>query len=121
VPRYKRHSSGTSATFLGLPRGEQPGRVPNQAPASPSTLERWALKRLLAFIGDPPIQFVLWNGEQVPDTGARPLRRVYLHDRQTLWRLVINPDLRFGDAYTQGRLDVDGDLVDFLPFSEVGV
>jgi cyclopropane-fatty-acyl-phospholipid synthase len=121
VPRYKRHSSDTSATFQGLPREGQPDPVSNRVQASPSRLERWALKRLLAFIGNPPLQFVLWNGEQVPNTGGRPLRRVYLHDRQTLWRLVINPDLHFGDAYTQGRLDVDGDLVDFLETTYRGI
>lgn len=121
MPRYKRHSSDTSATFLGLPREEQPDPVSNRVQASPSTLERWALQRLLALIGNPPIQFVLWNGEQVPNTAGQPLRRVHLRDRQTLWRLVINPDLNFGDAYTQGRLDVDGDLVEFLETAYRGI
>ena len=37
-----------------------------------------------------------------------------IHDRATFWRLVSNPDLNFGDAYSDGRLEVEGDLLEFL-------
>jgi len=65
-------------------------------------------------MGNPPIRFVLWNGEQVPATGAAECRRLHIHDRRTLWQLVINPDLHFGDAYSRGALDVEGDLTGFI-------
>jgi len=86
----------------------------NRSPAPPSQLERRALHRLLSLVGEPPIQFVLWNGEEVPQKGASPLRRVHIRDRDTLWRLAVNPELHFGDAYTLGSLEVEGDLVGFL-------
>ena len=82
--------------------------------ASPSRIERWALRKLLALLGKPAIQFVLWNGERLPDSSTALTKRLHIHDRQTLWRLVCNPDLYFGDAYTQGSLEVEGDLVGFL-------
>jgi len=65
-------------------------------------------------MGNPAIRFVLWNGEQVPATATPAARRVHIHDRHTLWQLVINPDLHFGDAYSRGTLDVEGDLVSFI-------
>jgi len=65
-------------------------------------------------MGKPAIQFVLWNGEKLPDFSAPPTRRLHINDRQTLWRFVINPDLHFGDAFTRGALSVEGDLVSFL-------
>ncbi len=82
--------------------------------ASPSRIERWALRKLLALLGNPAIQFVLWNGERLPDSSTTLTKRLHIHDRQTLWRLVCNPDLYFGDAYTQGSVEVEGDLVSFL-------
>jgi cyclopropane-fatty-acyl-phospholipid synthase len=36
---------------------------------------------------------------------------VGIHDRQTLAQLVRHPELAFGEAYTDGRLTVEGDLV----------
>jgi cyclopropane-fatty-acyl-phospholipid synthase len=69
---------------------------------------------LLVLLGNPGFQFVLWNGEKVPDSGSTTGRSVHIHDRPTLWRLVINPELHFGDAFTRGRLDIEGDLVGFL-------
>jgi cyclopropane-fatty-acyl-phospholipid synthase len=35
-------------------------------------------------------------------------------DRAALWQVVRNPSLHFGDLYSAGRIDVDGDLVTFL-------
>jgi len=57
---------------------------------------------------------VLWNGEELPDYGAQLTRRLHINDRHTLWQLVLNPELNFGDAYTRSALDVEGDLVSFL-------
>jgi len=69
---------------------------------------------LLALLGNPAIQFVLWNGERLPNSNSKRCKRLHIHDRHTLWRLVVNPDLYFGDAYTQGSIEVGGDLVSFL-------
>jgi cyclopropane-fatty-acyl-phospholipid synthase len=65
-------------------------------------------------MGNPPVRFVLWNGEQIPSTGSPDDRRLRIHNRRTLWQLVSNPELHFGDAYSRGSLDIEGDLVDFL-------
>jgi cyclopropane-fatty-acyl-phospholipid synthase len=35
---------------------------------------------------------------------------ISIHDRRTLLDLVLRPDLAFGEAYTDGRVDVQGDL-----------
>ena len=55
---------------------------------------------------------MLWNGESLG--AAEPKHRVVIHDRGTFWRLLSNPDLNFGDAYSDGRLTVAGDLLEFL-------
>jgi cyclopropane-fatty-acyl-phospholipid synthase len=40
--------------------------------------------------------------------------QVIIRDRRTLFRLLANPDLSFGDAYSSGQIDVDGNLLEFL-------
>ena len=113
VTRYKSQLQGTSSDYLGVPPWGH-ANPPLSEDAPPSRFERWALRKLLTLLGNPAIQFVLWDGEKLPDFSAPLTRRLHIYDRHTLWRLVINPDLHFGDAFTRGALDVEGDLVSFL-------
>ncbi|MHB8345895.1 MAG: class I SAM-dependent methyltransferase [Acidiferrobacterales bacterium] len=77
-------------------------------------LDRQILKLLLKTIGSPPVRFLLWNGEEVSGCKDTPIARVYIADRMALLRLIVNPDLYFGECYSSGRLDVEGDLVEFI-------
>ena len=79
-----------------------------------SALHRWLARKLLDLLGDPPFTFVLWNGEEIGSSAASRIARVRLHDSEALQQLLLNPALHFGDLYSVGRVDVDGDLVRFL-------
>ena len=39
---------------------------------------------------------------------------VRIRDRGALWQVVRDPSLHFGDLYSEGRIEVEGDLVTFL-------
>ena len=86
--------------------------VPHDTNGRVWAVERWLVRRLLRSLGDPPIALVLWDGE--PIGHSEPHARVIVHDCPTFWRLVCNPDLHFGDAYSEGRVEVNGDLLAFL-------
>ncbi len=79
-----------------------------------SAAERWLARRMLRAIGDPPVRIVLCNGEEIPAAGPPPVARLLIHDRPTFRRLLLDPDLQFGDGYSAGRIDVEGDLLEFL-------
>ena len=79
-----------------------------------SGLERWLARRMLRAMGNPPVRLVLWNGEEIAASDAPPVARVLLHDRATFWKVLLDPNLQFGDAYADGRLEVEGDLVALL-------
>jgi cyclopropane-fatty-acyl-phospholipid synthase len=87
--------------------------------------ERWLVHKLLELAGRPPLAVRLWNGEEITaESGERtapPLARVWLRDRGALWRLAVHPDLHFGDLYSTGRVEVEGDLVRFLETAYSGV
>ncbi len=47
-----------------------------------------------------------------PSSSLLPI--IWLKDRQTLMTLLRNPSINFGDLYSAGRIDVEGDLVRLL-------
>jgi cyclopropane-fatty-acyl-phospholipid synthase len=56
----------------------------------------------------------LWNGETICTAKTDPVATVRIADRATLFRLLFNLELEFGEAYADGRVEVDGDLVQLL-------
>jgi cyclopropane-fatty-acyl-phospholipid synthase len=100
-------TDGSSAT---APSTMRP-RLSHQS-SRPWRLEKTLLRRLLVAMGSPPLVIVLWNGEEIsaaanPAPGAT---RARVHDRGTLWRVLFDPFFQFPDAYTNGHVDIDGDL-----------
>lgn len=98
-------------------------RMPTQRMAEPalhaggtsappaSGLERWLLRTLMTALPRAGYSVVLWDGSSAgEDTGLR----VLIRDRAALWQVVRDPALHFGDLYSAGRIEVEGDLVTFL-------
>ena len=83
-----------------------------------SALERAALQRVLALLNNPPIELVLWNGEVVGTGQATPVARLLIHHRSLFPRLLYRPDLYFGEAYSHGEIEVEGDLVKLLEYAD---
>jgi cyclopropane-fatty-acyl-phospholipid synthase len=75
-----------------------------------SWIDRWCLARLAADLAGAAIVVRLWNGLSVALSDRPPVASVLIGDRGTLLRLVFHPELEFGEAYTAGRLEVQGDL-----------
>jgi cyclopropane-fatty-acyl-phospholipid synthase len=79
------------------------------------SLEARLLRRLLSSIGDPPIEFHLaWSGERIAPAAVAATERVRIADRATLLGLLRDAQVRFGDAYSTGRIEIEGDLVRFM-------
>lgn len=77
-----------------------------------STLEARLLRRLLRSLGNPPIEFYLvWSDEWVTPATVEAPQQLRITDRRTLLGLLCDAQMRFGDAYVAGRIEVDGDLV----------
>ena len=87
--------------------------VPRLA-ARGKSLEARLLGRLITSLGDPPIEVTLWNGDVIAPAGAPPQARLLVRDRAALALLLLRPDLNFGEGYMSGRLEVEGNLVQFL-------
>ncbi|MBI3570072.1 MAG: class I SAM-dependent methyltransferase [Gammaproteobacteria bacterium] len=103
-------------TSLNIPAlsGGRSGIDLSPASSRVSVLDRWMARKLLDLLGDPPLTFVLWNGEKIPSADKPSVARVHFRDTEVLQKLLVNPALHFGDLYSAGRIEVEGNLVDFL-------
>jgi cyclopropane-fatty-acyl-phospholipid synthase len=72
------------------------------------------LRRLLSDLGAPPVEFVLWSGERIAPAGTAPAIKVRIIDRSTLFRVLRDPQLQFPDAYSAGKVEIEGDLVELI-------
>jgi cyclopropane-fatty-acyl-phospholipid synthase len=82
-----------------------------QSRGSASAADRWLLSTIMAALPRAGFSVMLWDGTTLGEqTGVRVLFR----DRGALWQLARNPLVQFGDLYSAGRIDVEGDLVVFL-------
>jgi cyclopropane-fatty-acyl-phospholipid synthase len=105
-----------------MPTGSEPRSIVNSGEATKvigrldrRSLEARLLRRLLASFGDPPIEFELvWTGERVVPDANQAAEKVRIADRSTLRGLLRDAQLRFGDAYSTGQIEVEGDLVRFM-------
>ena len=54
------------------------------------------------------------GGPSVSASAASPIATIVVRDRSVLPTLVLDPEVGFGDAYADGRIQVQGDLVRLL-------
>lgn len=79
-----------------------------------SSAERLLLKKLYAAAGRPPVVMALQGGPEVGPAEAAPVAKLVIRDRTTLLRIALNPELAFGEAYAEGSVEVEGDLLALL-------
>src|SRR5262245_40296464 len=96
------------------PPTQEPTPTASPPAARGTSVEGRLLARLLSFIGNPPVEFVLWTGERVTTATVPIESRVRIADRATLLGIVKDPHISFGDAYSEGRVVIEGDLVSFI-------
>src|SRR3974390_831988 len=76
-----------------------------------SWMDRQLLQAVRALLGPIPVALVLRDVENRPDRDDGIVGTVRIPDRSTLLSMVVNPEVAFGDAYSSGRVEMDGDLV----------
>ena len=110
----KRQSAGVGrSTLLGFDERKTNGG------GESTTLDRWLSRRILTESGHPPVMIELWDGTCIdapaPGVAAADLvARLEIRDRRTLYGLLVNSEVAFGDGMSADRIRVHGDLITFL-------
>jgi cyclopropane-fatty-acyl-phospholipid synthase len=107
LPSAAEHASAarrSPAPVAADPQAREPG----------SSIDSWLLTRLRAALGDPPVEFAVRDRALVGPVDVPAIARVTFANRPALMTILADPPLRFGDAYSQGSVAIDGDLVSLL-------
>ncbi len=91
-----------------------PARVLNARSTRTLPIDRWLLRAFLRAAGSPPIRCVLANGDAVYVGAGEAVGTVRFRDRRALYRVLFQPELAFGEGYSDGTIEVEGDLVTVL-------
>ena len=86
----------------------------NEAPSEPLALDRALIKKLLEYSGNPRIEIRLWDGEKISISNQDPIATMRVNSRIAYSRLMIQRELAFGNGYSDGQIEVEGDLIEFL-------
>jgi cyclopropane-fatty-acyl-phospholipid synthase len=79
-----------------------------------SCFDMWLLRHLYSSLGNPQIRITMGGRLEVAPPSAFPVATIAIRDRRTLLQILFDPQLGFGDAYTAGRVTVEGSLVAML-------
>ncbi len=77
-------------------------------------IDRALLRAFLVAAGRPPLRCVLPDGQSVYVGEGDPVGTVRFCDRATLYHVMRSPEIGLGEGYTDGRIELEGDLVDML-------
>jgi cyclopropane-fatty-acyl-phospholipid synthase len=74
----------------------------------------WLLQKIHKSIGGPQARLSFGQGGTFPPVTTDALATVRIADWYTLAALALSPEMGFGEGYSEGRIEVQGDLVEFF-------
>lgn len=79
-----------------------------------SQLDNLLLKTVRKMVGRAPVRLALGLASEEVSDATLSLPTIRIADRTTLLRLLANPEVRFGDAYSDRKIEIEGDLAKVL-------
>jgi cyclopropane-fatty-acyl-phospholipid synthase len=76
-----------------------------------SRLDRWLISTLQKSLYPANVRVRLESLEEPASAGFGGAPRLRIKDRATLVSLLMNPQMAFGDAYSEGRIEIEGNLL----------
>src|SRR5437899_13093690 len=76
-----------------------------------SRIDEWLLQKIHRAAGHPAVRLELRNSAEVSPRDALAVANIVIQDRNSLLRLLLDPEAEFGVAYSVGRITHEGDLV----------
>ena len=80
----------------------------------PSAIDRILTKTLLKISGIPRVEIQLWDGSVFSAGEEPPIAVMRFKNRVAFMKTLASREIGFGDGYSDGHIEVEGDLLDFL-------
>jgi cyclopropane-fatty-acyl-phospholipid synthase len=84
--------------------------IDSRVGATATEFDKWLTRKLLGAIGFPNISIQLWNDETVKQHEETSVATVIVKSRAALLKLIIDPEYYFGELFSSGEIEVEGDL-----------
>ncbi len=86
----------------------------DETSSAPTALDRSLVKKLLEYSGNPRIEIRLWDGEKISIPNQDPIATMRFNSRSAYRRLMTQGEIGFGDGFSEGQIEIEGELVEFL-------
>lgn len=120
VSVYSHPRSRFSDEVESSPSGLDGDHTSGYRPRAAYHIERSLVSILHSRIGNPDVKIALWDGYTVGHDG-RCVGKVIIRRPRTLWRLMVDSEMAFGEAYTTGAIDIEGNLLEALTELNLGL
>ena len=77
-------------------------------------IDRWLTKKMVDVVGNPPVRIYLWDNIEATLPVDKPMAILQYNNRSALLKTISNPELYWGDLYSNGDVDFEGDLAEFM-------
>ena len=82
--------------------------------SAPSAIDRFLARKVLQLSGYPSINIQLWDGWTISGDDQPAQMTLEFKDRAAFRSILKSREIGFGDCYSDGTLEVHGDLHEFL-------
>ena len=115
LQQHRRKSPTALGSASDLNQSVTPhGKARLQERSGTTAVDRYVAGKILAFLGDPDIRLRLWDGNELQTARDESSPLLWFRDRGALYRTLRYPELNFGELYSQGRIEIEGDLLELL-------
>ncbi len=83
--------------------------------------DRWLTRKMVDVVGNPPVRIYLWDNIEATLPVDKPMAILRYNNRSALLKTISNPELHWGDLYTDGEVDFEGDLAEFMAAIYTGI
>ena len=87
--------------------------VDAKQPVSVNEFDRMAARWVMIFVGNPRVTVRLWDGNEFYFADETPVGVMEFCDRSALLNLVFSQSVGFGEGYSQGKIKIHGDILEF--------
>jgi cyclopropane-fatty-acyl-phospholipid synthase len=83
--------------------------------------DRWLTNKMVDVVGNPPVRIYLWDNTEATPPVEKPMAILQYNNRSALLKTISNPELHWGDLYSSGQVDFEGDLAEFMAAIYTGI